>query len=147
MQGAYGRIVDVYPHGRSLTNPTPVFEVEADWPSGMSGGPVFNRRGEVVGMVSRSLRARDDAVGAGFAVHFEVAQDMAPFLVALDADNPGWRYCWGLISVQSHQIVRAYPTRKAAEGAQATFEEEVVLLKLSHKLGSDEYMDASSGPY
>lgn len=37
MVAAYGRITSVHPNGVSVTNPTPVFEVEANWASGMSG--------------------------------------------------------------------------------------------------------------
>jgi hypothetical protein len=57
MYGAYGRIVDVHPNGVGTANPSPVIEVETDWPPGMSGGPVFNQAGDVVGIVSRSIRA------------------------------------------------------------------------------------------
>jgi hypothetical protein len=32
--------------------PWPIFRVAADWPGGMSGGPVFNEAGHVVGIVS-----------------------------------------------------------------------------------------------
>lgn len=62
MKGAYGRITRVFPDGRDSVNLSPVFEVDADWQSGMSGGPVFNHLGEVVGIVSRSL-APDGASG------------------------------------------------------------------------------------
>ncbi|WP_372239803.1 serine protease [Pseudomonas sp. SCB32] len=58
MYGAYGRIIDVQLEGTSRSNSTPVFVVESDWPSGMSGGPVFNRSGEVIGIVSRSQPPR-----------------------------------------------------------------------------------------
>ena len=46
MTAAYGRVTNLFPGGRDRANPTPVFEVEADWPRGMSGGPVFNANGE-----------------------------------------------------------------------------------------------------
>ncbi len=75
MYGAYGRVVAVHKEGTSRSNPTPVFEVESDWPPGTSGGPVFNRQGEVIGMVSRSLRAGSGMAGAGYAVHFGLARD------------------------------------------------------------------------
>lgn len=63
---AYGRITDIYPHGRGSTNPTPVFEVEANWPPGMSGGPVLNESGHVIGVVSRSLLLESGLNGCGY---------------------------------------------------------------------------------
>lgn len=98
MYGAYGRVVAVHKQGTSRSNPTPVFEVESDWPPGMSGGPVFNRNGEVIGMVSRSLRAESGKAGAGYAVHFGLAHDIELLTPNLDRFNPGWRKCWGVFT-------------------------------------------------
>lgn len=93
MHGAYGRIVAIHTQGVSRSNPTPVFEVESDWPPGMSGRPVFNRSGEVVGIVSRSLRADSGHRGTGYAVYIGVVHDIGLFTANLDKDNPGWRLC------------------------------------------------------
>jgi serine protease Do len=72
MFAAYGRVTDLYPCGRDHSNPTPVFEVEADWPSGMSGGPVFDAKGEVIGLVSRGLSAGNkELMGHAWAIWFE----------------------------------------------------------------------------
>jgi serine protease Do len=67
MYGAFGIIREVHPQGTNSTHPTPVFEVEGIWPPGMSGGPVFNSNGEVIGIVSRSILPENDGPGIGFA--------------------------------------------------------------------------------
>lgn len=70
MYGAYGIVKGVHPLGRGTLNPTPVIEVEANWPSGMSGGPVFNSAGKIVGLVSRSMLGEQGEVGTGYAACF-----------------------------------------------------------------------------
>ncbi|MEI9429204.1 S1 family peptidase [Mesorhizobium sp. Cs1299R1N3] len=67
MFACYGKVIAVHPNGRDRANGTPVFEVDAHWPSGMSGGPVLNADGKVVGIVSRSLEASDEHHGVGWA--------------------------------------------------------------------------------
>jgi serine protease Do len=89
MYAAFGRIVGTRANGRSRTNQTAVFEVEANWHPGMSGGPVLNMAGEVIGIVSRSLLAGNMALenGLGYAAWFE-AMPLLEFLPELDAENP-----------------------------------------------------------
>jgi serine protease Do len=65
MQGAFGRVTGFFPWGRGSSNPTPVYEVEANWHSGMSGGPVLNSAGDVIGVVSRSILSDDIAIRNG----------------------------------------------------------------------------------
>jgi serine protease Do len=81
MQAGYGKIVNLHPNGNTKTNPTPVIEVEADWVSGMSGGPVFNESGEAIGLVSRSLSpGGDSVVGTAYAVSFHFLPTLLPWL-------------------------------------------------------------------
>lgn len=50
-----GRVIDRYPNGRDQTMlPGPCLAVECDARGGMSGGPVFDSRGYLVGLVSSS---------------------------------------------------------------------------------------------
>lgn len=50
-----GRVIDRYPNGRDRTMlPGPCVAVECDARGGMSGGPVFDNRGYLVGLVSSS---------------------------------------------------------------------------------------------
>ncbi|MEN5089252.1 serine protease [Pseudomonas protegens] len=50
-----GLVTQVYPQGRGLHLPSPCVEVEMDTLGGMSGGPVVNSDGYVVGIVSTSF--------------------------------------------------------------------------------------------
>lgn len=50
-----GLVTAVYPHGRGERMPAPCVEVEMDTLGGMSGGPVVNAAGELVGIVSSSI--------------------------------------------------------------------------------------------
>ena len=49
-----GPIIDLYPLGRPMID-TPCFSLEATALGGMSGGPVFDARGLVIGMISSSV--------------------------------------------------------------------------------------------
>jgi len=97
LHGAYGRITNFFPKGREKSNITPVFEIEGDWKSGMSGGPVFNRHGDVIGIVSRSLSSTDELSGVGYAAclgSIPSVRQLAPFL---DVLNPNWRTGYGVL--------------------------------------------------
>jgi Trypsin-like peptidase domain len=50
-----GVVTDEYPSGRGRTLPWPAVGVDAPSISGMSGGPVFDARGFVVGLISSSM--------------------------------------------------------------------------------------------
>jgi len=84
----------------------------------MSGGPAFNRNGEAVGMVSRSLRAEADR-GVGYAVHFGLAKDIELLMPNVDKFNPGWRRCWGVFVAAESPPVSMHATKQAAEADAA----------------------------
>ena len=140
MHGAYGRIVAVHENGTSRSNPTPVFEVEGDWPSGMSGGPVFNRNGEVVGMVSRSLRAEADQGGVGYAVHFGLATDIELLTPNVDRLNPGWRRCWGVFVDAESPPISMHATKHAAEIDAAAWGPSAAIRFIAHRMGSTDFV-------
>ena len=144
MYGAYGRIVAVHEHGTSRLNPTPVFQVESDWPSGMSGGPVFNRNGEVVGMVSRSLRADSGHAGAGYAVHFGLAQDIELLTPNVDRLNPGWRKCWGVFASAAPEPISMHSTKEQAEAATSSVKTPTDLRPIAHRIGTADFVDLSA---
>lgn len=77
MFASYGTVTALHPNGRDRSNQTPVFEVQAHWPSGMSGGPVFSREGHVVGIVSRSLEASEGFAGCGWATWLAQLPELA----------------------------------------------------------------------
>lgn len=49
-----GRVIDRYPNGRDRRLPGPCLAVECAVPGGTSGGPVFDNRGYLVGLLSAS---------------------------------------------------------------------------------------------
>jgi hypothetical protein len=53
-QCRHGRVIDSYPNGRDSRLPGPCFAVECAVPGGTSGGPVFDSRGYLVGLLSAS---------------------------------------------------------------------------------------------
>lgn len=142
MYGAYGRVVALHRDGVSRTNPTPVFEVEADWPPGMSGGPVFNRKGDVIGLVSRSLRADGEAAGAGYAACFGMIPDLRYLAPRVDRDNPGWRRAWAVFAPGSEHADGWYPDAGAAEAALPGAEHEV--RAVAHRIGSEDFVELAA---
>lgn len=140
MFGAYGQIVDAFPRGRDRSNPTPVIEVRANWPSGMSGGPVINAAGEVVGLVSRSLLAAEgEEVGTGYFAPLQLIPQLHPLLSTLDFENPHWRRGWILLD-QDQRLLEAFPSLAAARAANPNLTEGTVLRQGAVKLGTDGYM-------
>ena len=141
MYGAYGRIVAVHEQGTSTSNPSPVFEVESDWPPGMSGGPVFNSQGEVVGIVSRSLRAESDHAGTGYAVHLGLAHDIELLAPNLDRSNPGWRKCWGLFTSAESAPIDMLSTKEAAELAASAHDRVAGIREIANRIGTTDFVD------
>jgi hypothetical protein len=63
---AAGTVVNCYPSGRDrVMLPGPVFEADCPALSGMSGGPAFDRRGFLIGLLSSSMEGAD-AAGPSF---------------------------------------------------------------------------------
>lgn len=50
-----GAVIDLYPEGRDRQLPGPCFSVGCAVPGGTSGGPVFDSRGYLVGLLSKSI--------------------------------------------------------------------------------------------
>lgn len=143
MQGAYGRIVAVHTDGVSRSNPSPVIEVESDWPGGMSGGPVFNAAGEVVGVVSRSLRADAGHGGTGFAVYLGLLPQLQGLLHGVDLENPGWRRGWGVFLESGCSPVCVHPTEQLAKDAASQLAEATATRRIVHRIGTLDFVDCS----
>lgn len=92
-----GEVIDVTPADPGSTMPWPRFRVSAEWPSGMSGGPIVNTDGNVVGVISRGWTGEADSTGthfAGWAVSRRTFGTLDPFaprrfraFAAIDADG------------------------------------------------------------
>jgi serine protease Do len=92
MYGAYGRITDIESLDLGRARPWPMIRVEADWPGGMSGGPVFNAVGNVIGVVSAGIDANSSTAmvfGGWTAVH-----NTFP---SVDPSRAGWFICQAIL--------------------------------------------------
>ena len=71
--------------------PWPLLRVDADWPSGMSGGPAFNAAGHVIGVVSAGFKGE----GGATAIYFSGWDIPVRILGSIDRSNPGRFRCYG----------------------------------------------------
>ena len=67
MRGSIGRVVSLDTTWDQSRKIWPTIAVDVRWRGGMSGGPVFNENGEVVGIVSRGVDAEDEALAQAHA--------------------------------------------------------------------------------
>ncbi|MES2579420.1 MAG: serine protease [Pseudomonadota bacterium] len=141
MSAAYGKIIDIHPNGRGSN--TPIFEVEANWPSGMSGGPVFNTNGQVIGIVSKSIEPLDGLPGNGSAVSFGCLPKLINWLPSIDFCNPGWRKGWAILINGQFNLTRFYKTLADANAALITQEPESIIAYCANRIGTDEFMQLS----
>jgi hypothetical protein len=62
-----GEVLEINPADPGSMMPWPRFRVSAEWPSGMSGGPVLNAKGNVIGVISRGWTGEADSTATHFA--------------------------------------------------------------------------------
>ncbi|MEN5229744.1 serine protease [Brevundimonas naejangsanensis] len=143
MFAGYGVVTALYPHGRDQANPTPVFEVGANWPSGMSGGPVFNMAGEVIGLVSRGLEPADgETLGTAWATWFEAIPEMTNWVPTLDPLNPSHRRGWGVLRSEPWSLAGVAPSEAEADAILSQAGEGFEKLKGSWAIGTDDFISA-----
>lgn len=119
MYGAPGKIVELLPDGQSTSKPWPSFRIEGNWKSGMSGGPVINASGEVVGVVSSSFEPTTDYPGIGYAVDITRIA-MHALLPDMDLNHPGFAFAYGVIV--ENNLVRFAPDEATAHEVAKTVE-------------------------
>lgn len=95
LHGAPGIVVQTSPAGESKRWPS--FVIEGNWASGMSGGPVINKQGEVVGLVSTSIAPTPEKPGIGLAVSLAEVP-MKGIAPELDLERPGWVFGFGVLT-------------------------------------------------
>lgn len=89
--GSLAPITRVEPAHPGRARPWPLLRVDADWPAGMSGGPVFNEAGHVIGVMSAGFQGEGGATATFFS-----AWDMPErILGSIDRSNPGRFRCYG----------------------------------------------------
>ncbi|MBO0129651.1 trypsin-like peptidase domain-containing protein [Agrobacterium burrii] len=134
LYGSVGEISEVNPVQPNSSRPWPNFRVEANWPGGMSGGPVFNEAGDVVGLVSTGLVGGGIGTATPFA-GWNVAERQFP---TVDFINPGRLKCWIGLS-GDEDIVACGRTRE--ELIEQLGDRQVSEVKyVSLAVGSEEYI-------
>jgi serine protease Do len=61
LYGSVGEIIDIERPDIARGRPWPMIRVNANWPHGMSGGPVFDEDGHVIGIVSTGFQGEGGA--------------------------------------------------------------------------------------
>jgi serine protease Do len=108
MYGAFGRITDIEPLDLSRRRPWPMIRVSADWPGGMSGGPVFNSTGDVVGVISAGIDASNST-----AMVFGGWGAASQTFPTLDRARPGRFLCFGVLGT-TENLIAVSPSRTEA---------------------------------
>lgn len=146
MFAAYGRVTALHGSGRDMSNPTPVFEVKTNWPPGMSGGPVFNARGEVIGIVSRSILPDvEGELGLGWATWLEPMSELPAWVPTLDTTNPCMRRGWAVLRNNPRHLASVEPTQAEAERTLATIVEPGYVVERGvWRLGTEDFISIGS---
>lgn len=108
LYGSSATITDIEPMDPTRGRPWPFFRVDRDWPGGMSGGPVVNEHGHVIGLVSTGMTF----AASGSAVFLSgsgIAEGMFP---QIDPGAPGHVFCWAGFDADD-AIAAIAPTREA----------------------------------
>lgn len=84
-------IIDIDPADAARARPWPLLRLDANWPGGMSGGPVFNELGHVVGLVSAGFEGE----GGATATYFSAWDVPERIYGSIDPSNPGRFLNWG----------------------------------------------------
>lgn len=138
LTAAYGVITDVFPNGRDKSNPTPVFQVDGYWPSGMSGGPVINANGEVIGVVSRSIITNEKTYsGTGWATMLSNVQGLGYWMPSLAHEGPQFRSGWTVLQdIASAPIY--YRLEEEASAAARSMGANARVCRAEYKVGGIE---------
>lgn len=139
LYGCYGRITAAG-RGGSGSGRECLFEVEADWPSGMSGGPVFNSAGEVVGVVSRSFSPDADNKGIGYAVCLSWVPGIRRMLPWLDPLNPGYRFGVAVLRESPWNLGAMCKSLAEAQRVAASLGPDFRIATGAHEMGGDGFV-------
>jgi serine protease Do len=133
---------DVYSFGRDESTPTPVFEVECNWLPGMSGGPVFNSSGEVIGLVSRAMEVSSDELGngVGWATCFSSIPYLGDLVPTLDPTNPRWRRGWAVVRPDPWHLADFFKTESEAQQLKNSIDADYQVKYGVNKFGTDDFI-------
>lgn len=137
MFGASGVVKMIHPAGTSASKPWPTFEIEGDWEAGMSGGPVINTLGQVVGLVSSSFAPDESGPGIGFAVNLPFIP-LGLIAPELDLLNPGFSIGFGVFA--SGDLRGFFPALELAQQFAAG-SENCVVQKISFNPKTEDWIE------
>ncbi|MBC8285971.1 MAG: trypsin-like peptidase domain-containing protein [Nitrospinae bacterium] len=144
---AVGSITEIYETGRSHLSDGekwPSFQVDSNWPSGMSGGPVFNKDGHVIGVVSRSIQNSNESRGTGNVVALPYCAEkfFADAFPSLDTDNPGSVKGWAIIREEPWELVKIFKDKLQAEKYRSglSLNSSHHIKYGSNKIGTDDFI-------
>jgi len=108
----------------------------------MSGGPVFNSSGEVVGLVSRSLPPDNDSPGVGWATYFDLIPNFNEFVPTLDKLNPRWRRGWAVLKSTSDNwhLAGFFKTEAEAQKLAKSISSDYQVRYGSNLFGTDDFV-------
>jgi serine protease Do len=112
MRGSIGRVIKVERAWDQDRKIWPTITVDVHWKPGLSGGPVFNENGQVVGLVSRGAEFGDESWGR--ALWLEALPYRPDIYSCIDPSNPGWIRGWAVCN-NPHSVLEFFRTREAAE--------------------------------
>jgi len=129
--GSEATIIEIQEADGGSGRPWPVFRVEANWPGGMSGGPVFNGAGHVIGIVSTGLVGVD----VGTATYFSGWNMPEQTFRSIDPSNPGSVYGWGGFDASGRFVAFAGSQSDIIDAREEYEIEEIVAITSNPETG------------
>ncbi|QUS40612.1 serine protease [Tardiphaga alba] len=143
MYGSIGRITAVLPNGREH-RPWPTLAIDSHWPSGMSGGPVFNKDGEVIALVSSSDEPGSENAQS-YAFWFAPISGFERNLPHVDPSNPGWVRGWAVVRDAPWDVAAMTNDRAFADELCAALPSDYSVRLGSLRAGSDDFINNELG--
>ena len=103
---------------------------------------MFNRQGEVVGIVSRSLRPDGEAQGAAYAACLPWVPSVRNFLPSIDPFNPGRRVGYGVLRRNPWHLLAFVKVLEQASQLAASAGLGYEVRRGLQRIGTDEFVSA-----
>jgi serine protease Do len=113
MRASVGRVIETNDRWEPDEKIWPTIVVDARWDGGMSGGPIFNESGEVVGIVSRGLHRGGAERFWGRGLWLEPLPYRSDIFGCVDYRISGWVTGW--VARNAKSAIELFETREAAE--------------------------------
>jgi serine protease Do len=141
LYGAYGTVTAVGNEGDDVNRRRRI-RVEADWPLGMSGGPVFNEAGEVVAIVSTGIDPTVEHKGIAFAVSMGLLPELNAMLPSLIPGKPGWRRAYAVLRDEPWHLEGVSSFLEEAQTAATRLGSAYRVVFGEHQIGTDNFISA-----